>query len=97
MRVLLAYLVLAFHASAYAHEPPRQEVAFDAARSAIGQEVPALSFTASDGRRIDLADLRGRPLLVSLVYTGCADLRGMKARNALDVILRPTTTRSTMR
>ena len=74
MRVLLASLVLAFHASAYAHEPPRQEVAFEAARSAIGQEVPALSFTASDGRRIDLADLRGRPLLVSLVYTGCADV-----------------------
>lgn len=74
MRVLLAALLLAFHASAYANEPPRQEAAFEAARSALGQEVPALSFTASDGRRIDLADLRGRPLLVSLVYTGCADV-----------------------
>jgi protein SCO1/2 len=74
MRALLAALLLAFHVSAHAQELPRKEVAFEAAESALGREVPALSFTASDGRRVDLADLRGRPLLVSLVYTGCADV-----------------------
>ena len=73
-RAALAAVLLAFHASAFADVPSRQEAAFDAAKSALGRQVPTLSFTAADGRRVDLADLRGRPLLVSLVYTGCADV-----------------------
>jgi protein SCO1/2 len=74
MRAVLVALLFVFHASALAHEPPRREAAFEAAKSALGQQIPTLSFTAADGRRVDLADLRGRPLLVSLVYTGCADV-----------------------
>jgi protein SCO1 len=75
MRALLAALLLLVHSTALADEPSsRSETAFAAAASALGREVPALSFTAPDGSRVNLADLRGRPLLVSLVYTGCADV-----------------------
>lgn len=78
MRAVLAALALLVHASvhatALAHEPSREDAAIEAAASALGHEMPALSFTTSDGRRIELADLRGRPLLMSFVYTGCIDV-----------------------
>ena len=35
--------------------------------------VPAVILEDSRGRRFNLADLRGRPLLVDFIYTGCAD------------------------
>ncbi len=35
--------------------------------------VPAVALEDSRGRRFNLADLRGRPLLVDFIYTGCAD------------------------
>ncbi|MDZ7736901.1 MAG: SCO family protein [Gammaproteobacteria bacterium] len=35
--------------------------------------VPAVTLEDSRGRRFNLADLRGRPLLVDFIYTGCAD------------------------
>jgi len=50
-------------------------------RAAIGRVPGNYAFTASDGRRVRLADFRGKPLLVSFVYTGCGQVC-------------PTTTRS---
>jgi len=35
--------------------------------------VPAVTLEDSRGRRFNLAELRGRPLLVDFIYTGCAD------------------------
>lgn len=43
-------------------------------QGAIGQSLPDLALTGADGGRITLAHFRGKPLLVSLVYTGCADV-----------------------
>lgn len=63
---------------AHASGPDPVAPAFDADRAlrvsqaAIGRELdPRLSFVDSAGRRRSLAEFRGRPLIVSPVYTSC--------------------------
>lgn len=41
---------------------------------AIGGMVPDLRFTGTDGQTVSLATLRGKPVLLTLIYTGCADV-----------------------
>ena len=48
---------------------PREAVA--KSQEAIGRKVGDHALTASDGRAIRLSDFRGKPLVVSFVYTGC--------------------------
>jgi len=50
------------------------DVAMTQSRAAIGRAPANYEFTASDGRRVRLADFRGKPLLVSFVYTGCGQV-----------------------
>lgn len=52
---------------------PDARAALDISQAAIGQPVGDYTFTASDGRKIRLADLRGRPVALSFIYTSCAD------------------------
>jgi protein SCO1/2 len=40
----------------------------------LGRTLPNLTFTSSRGRQVALAGFRGKPLLVTLVYTGCTDI-----------------------
>jgi protein SCO1/2 len=40
-------------------------------QAAIGQRVPDLTLLDRQGRPVRLADYRGKPLLVSFIYTGC--------------------------
>jgi protein SCO1/2 len=40
-------------------------------QAAMGREIGDFRFTDSKGREVAFADFRGRPLLVSFVYTGC--------------------------
>jgi protein SCO1/2 len=40
-------------------------------QAAIGRQVAAYRFTDSQGRRLSAADLRGKPLVVHFIYTGC--------------------------
>jgi protein SCO1 len=51
-----------------------RNAAIGGSQDAIGNLVPDLLLTGADGGRISLAQFRGKPLLVSLVYTGCADV-----------------------
>jgi protein SCO1/2 len=51
---------------------PDQAVA--TSRAAIGSEPRPFAFTTADGRRVTLADYRGKPLVVSFVYTGCSQV-----------------------
>ena len=57
---------------------PAAALDYDAAmresRAAIGRTPGDYAFTDGDGRRVQLADFRGRPLLVSFVYTGCGQV-----------------------
>jgi protein SCO1/2 len=43
-------------------------------QAAVGRVVRDAAFTASDGRRVRLADYRGKPVVVSFVYTSCPDV-----------------------
>lgn len=43
-------------------------------RAAIGSEPGAYAFTDTAGKRVSLADYRGRPLVVSFVYTACSQV-----------------------
>lgn len=55
----------------------QQTIEQDAAASseaAIGNLLPALKFTDIDGQSIELSTLRGKPVLLSLIYTGCTDV-----------------------
>lgn len=70
--VILLGLALPFLTPALAAERDAQALA--TSQGAIGSTLPALAFTAVDGKQITLAELRGRPLLLTLIYTGCADV-----------------------
>lgn len=48
--------------------------ALQASRAAIGSQPAPHAFTDTTGRRVTLADFRGRPLVVSFVYTGCSQV-----------------------
>ena len=50
------------------------DAAMKQSRAAIGRAPADYEFTASDGRRVRLSDFRGKPLLVSFVYTGCGQV-----------------------
>ena len=57
------------------------DAAVAASRSAIGRQLGDFRFTDTTRRARSLADYRGRPLLVSLVYTGCTDACPLIVRN----------------
>ena len=48
--------------------------ALAASRAAIGSQPGAYAFTDTAGKRVSLADYRGRPLVVSFVYTACSQV-----------------------
>ena len=48
--------------------------ALAASRAAIGSRPAPHAFTDSEGRRVTLAGYRGKPLVVSFVYTGCTQV-----------------------
>lgn len=55
--------------------PLDEERVLAASRAAIGSiPDPAITFTATDGRRVRLGDYRGKPLVVSFVYTACSQV-----------------------
>ncbi len=72
LRLGLALLVAAAPALAAAAIDP--DAALAASRAAIGSEPRPHAFTDTTGRRVTLADFRGRPLVVSFVYTGCSQV-----------------------
>lgn len=57
--------------TAWAGTPDLEEQAAALSEAAIGNQLPDLTFTTSEGRKIELASLRGRPVLVTMIYTGC--------------------------
>lgn len=69
---LLAALLMITPASAVSRSPEERAMALSEA--AIGQQLPPLTFIDTEGKKIDLATLRGKPVLVSLIYTGCTDV-----------------------
>lgn len=48
-----------------------RDAALRTSQAALGARPANYVFTSSEGRRVDLASFRGRPLVVHFVYTGC--------------------------
>ena len=49
-------------------------------QAAIGQTVSDVLFTSADGRSMRFADFRGKPLVLSMVYTSCFQICPMTTR-----------------
>lgn len=49
------------------------ESALSYSQAAIGRSVPNYQFTDSQGKTVHMADFLGKPLVVSFVYSSCAD------------------------
>ncbi len=50
---------------------PDYRKALAASQAAIGHTPAAFGFTDSFGRKVSLEDFRGKPVIVSFIYTGC--------------------------
>ena len=48
-----------------------EKAALKDSQAAIGRQLADYRFTDSDGKPVGLAELRGKPLVVNFVYTGC--------------------------
>ena len=48
--------------------------AVERSQAAIGRVLPGLAFTDAGNAPFRLADHKGKPLVISMVYTGCADV-----------------------
>lgn len=68
---LAAFAGMAALSATAAIDPDR---ALAASRAAVGSQPGAFAFTDSSGRRVTLADYRGKPAVVSFVYTGCSQV-----------------------
>jgi protein SCO1/2 len=72
---LVLALILGMAAALPARAAPLDaDTALAASRAAIGSTPADFTFTDTDGRRVTLATFRGRPLVVSFVYTGCSQV-----------------------
>lgn len=75
MRPWLIMLAALFFATpAGADSQPDVEGALTASQIALGRPLPDLSFVDTAGKRISLSDYQGRPLLISMIYTGCSNV-----------------------
>lgn len=49
-----------------------EDAALKASQASIGRQLPDLTFRDTEGKTMRLSDFRGKPLLISLIYTSCA-------------------------
>jgi protein SCO1/2 len=68
MRRLLSALLLF---AAFAAQAFDEKAALKESQAAIGRQVGDYQFRDSEGRSVRLSELRGKPLVVHFVYTGC--------------------------
>jgi protein SCO1 len=73
-RTLPLLSALAFACTLFAHAVPAdiERRAIEVSQAAIGNEVGALRFLDRHGRARGLEEFRGQPVVLSLVFTGCA-------------------------
>jgi protein SCO1/2 len=69
MRWVVTLLLLAAAAPALAHDPPEEELVLPMLGPA-----PAFELLAQDRQPLALADLRGKPVVVTFIYTACPDM-----------------------
>ena len=79
MRFLVAVIALVgalmgFKADASAQDTERAQKLLKMSEEAKGRALPDIVFTDTEGQTVRLSDYRGKPLLVTLVYTGCVNV-----------------------
>ena len=63
-----------------------QRAAIAASQAVVGQVVPDYMLLDREGRPVGLAGYRGKPLLVSFVYTGCFQVCPLNTRSLLQAV-----------
>jgi protein SCO1/2 len=71
---LVAAVLFGLSAAVSAHADERSGDALKASQNAIGTELPDFTFVDTDEKSVRLSQFRGKPLLVNLIYTSCADV-----------------------
>jgi len=94
--ILLVAFVLNLPLSALASEtiPPikasEQTFDYDAAlafsQASIGNEVTDFSLVSAKGKSVNLSDFRGKPLIISMIYTSCYQICPMTTRHLSTVV-----------
>jgi protein SCO1 len=73
LRLVIAATCLVLALASPAMADARTDAALRLSQGAVGDRVPDLAFDDATGKRITVADLRGKPLLVTLIYTSCSN------------------------
>lgn len=82
----LALLLAARSASAGPEQPIDQQAALKLSQAVIGQRVGDYVLFDRKGRSVRLSSYRGKPLLVSFIYTGCFQICPTTTRNLAKVV-----------
>ncbi len=62
------------------------DIALKTSQSAIGKQPANYTFTNADGKPVKLEDFRGKPLVLSMVYTSCYQICPMTTRHLSKVV-----------
>ncbi len=62
------------------------DVALKTSQSAIGKQLANHTFTNASGEQVKLEDFRGKPLVLSMVYTSCYQICPMTTRHLSKVV-----------
>lgn len=75
MRAFLAFVILVLGIPALAaQENDKAQRALGTSQAALGTLIPDVVLTDPEGSSVPIRQFRGKPLLVTLVYTSCADV-----------------------
>ena len=85
-RVLLACLVISLGSAAAAATRYDHNDALAFSQDAIGRDLAALTLRNTDGQPFDLKQLRGKPLVISMIYTSCHHVCPAITRNLGETI-----------
>ena len=86
--VLSALALLAWPAASPAHDPSQHQTATDPPpemRLPVIGPAPDFDLTSQDGKRVTLADLRGKVVAVTFIFTMCPDICPMLTSNMAQV------------
>jgi protein SCO1/2 len=83
MRRFLSALLLLAACTAQAFD---EKAALKESQAAIGRQVGDYAFRDTEGRTVRLSELRGKPLVVSFVYTGCFQVCPVTTRMLADAV-----------
>ncbi len=63
-----------------------KDAAFELSQAAIGRDLGEYALTTRTGEQLDIGDLRGRPLVVSMIFTSCGHICPMLTQHLGNVV-----------